>query len=235
MQSVAETLHKFPSTPHLAWLGGRNVRDDKVLTPSELQAILSGPLIVEEKMDGANLGLSLGAKGELRFQNRGNWLEGKLTGQWERLRSWAAEHEVALRSVLPENHVLFGEWCYATHSIHYDRLPDWFLAFDVFDVGVGRFWSVARRNALATATQIATVPIISNGVFTQSDIIGMLDSPAAYATGSREGLYLRREEDEWLLNRAKIVRAEFTQTMAGHWSKKRIIPNRIYSAPVSSR
>jgi len=28
--------------------------------------------------------------------------------------------------------ILYGEWCYAKHSIHYTMLPDYFIAFDIF-------------------------------------------------------------------------------------------------------
>jgi hypothetical protein len=109
--AMSDVLHKFPSTPHLLWLGKNPVRDDKVMTREEAVEFLSHPIVVEEKVDGANLGISVGTDGGLRFQNRGNWLAGKLTGQWERLRGWAARHETEIREVLPSSHVLFGEWC----------------------------------------------------------------------------------------------------------------------------
>ncbi|HMM73809.1 MAG TPA: RNA ligase family protein, partial [Rhodocyclaceae bacterium] len=62
---------RFPHTPHLAWLGPDAPRDDKVLAPAEARALLSGEVVVEEKLDGANLGLSLAPDGSLRAQNRG--------------------------------------------------------------------------------------------------------------------------------------------------------------------
>jgi hypothetical protein len=33
----------------------------------------------------------------------------------------------------PGRHILFGEWCRAQHSVFYSRLPDYFLAFDIWD------------------------------------------------------------------------------------------------------
>jgi hypothetical protein len=30
--------------------------------------------------------------------------------------------------------ILFGEWVYAKHSIHYSKLPAYFIAFDIFDL-----------------------------------------------------------------------------------------------------
>ena len=65
---------RFPHTPHLAWLGAGVPRDDKVLSPEEANKILAGSIVVEEKLDGANLGLSIGPDGQLRAQNRGQYL-----------------------------------------------------------------------------------------------------------------------------------------------------------------
>ena len=62
---------RFPHTPHLAWLGAGSPRDDKVLSAAQAQALLAGEVVVEEKLDGANLGFSLATDGELRAQNRG--------------------------------------------------------------------------------------------------------------------------------------------------------------------
>ena len=63
---------RFPRTPHLAWLGDALPRDDKLLSASEARALLAEDVAVEEKLDGANLGISVGADGKLRAQNRGN-------------------------------------------------------------------------------------------------------------------------------------------------------------------
>jgi len=232
---MSEDLRKFPSTPHLAWLGRESVRDDKVLSPVEAKLFLAAPVVIEEKVDGANLGISFTTSGSVRFQNRGHWLRGQLSGQWERLRGWAAAHGLALREVLPADHVLFGEWCYAKHSIPYDCLPDWFLAFDVYDCHAGRFWSSARRNALAGAAGIATVPEIARGVFPLSDLQTMLDERSAVGHVPREGLYLRYEDADWLLARAKLVRAAFTQAISEHWTRRGMIRNCQESAVTESR
>jgi hypothetical protein len=54
-------FYRFPHTPHLSWLGEGTPRDDKVLPPTEAKALLAGEVVVEEKRDGANPGLSLGS------------------------------------------------------------------------------------------------------------------------------------------------------------------------------
>jgi hypothetical protein len=225
-------LHKFPSTPHIAWLGHHSVRDDKVMSPREVAEMLASEVTLEEKIDGANLGISFDEKGEIHFQNRGNWLQGKLTGQWERLRGWAALHEQSLREHLPLGLVLFGEWCYAIHSVRYDRLPDWFVAFDIYDSFEKRFWSTARRNDLLSRIGLSAVPQLAQGRFRIEELIRMLDAPSAFCSSSlREGIYMRQENEDWLIHRAKLVRPEFVQHIGEHWSKSIIQVNSVKLFP----
>ena len=140
---------RFPHTPHLAWLGSGTPRDDKVLSPAEAQTLLAEAVVIEEKLDGANLGLSISPDGTLWAQNRGQYLIAPYAGQFEHLGHWIDAREDALFDALGENLILFGEWCAARHSVAYDHLPDWFLVFDVYDRSVCCFWSTARRDALA--------------------------------------------------------------------------------------
>lgn len=190
------------------------------MTPVGQEAFLSsGDLVIEEKVDGANLGLSFNSNGHLRAQNRGNFLEGRLSGQWEGLRGWLAEHEVSLKKQLPTEAVLYGEWCYARHSTAYTRLPDWFLGFDVLDAKNDLFWSTRRRDALLAATGLHAIHSVARGRFTQQELKAMLAEPSAYCDAPLEGLYLRLEDDRWLLQRAKLVRPEFVQVIGEHWSR----------------
>jgi ATP-dependent RNA circularization protein (DNA/RNA ligase family) len=223
-------LRKFPKTPHVLWLSRQAARGDKVMTPTEAQAFISsGKVLVEEKVDGANLGLSFDEAGRLRAQNRGNFLEGKLRGQWHGLCGWLAQYEPKLRKHLPSGAVLYGEWCYAQHSMAYTRLPDWFLGFDVLDAS-DRFWSTRRRDALFAAAGLAPIRCMARRRFTLHELRAMLSEPSAYGNGPVEGIYLRREDDGWLLQRAKLVRPEFVQAIGEHWSRRPLHVNQLLSA-----
>lgn len=133
---------RFPHTPHLAWLGREAPRDDKVLSSHDALRLLEGDVIVEEKLDGANIGISCHANGELRAQNRGQYLDLPTSGQFSRLHDWIYTHTTEIQKVLTPDLILFGEWCSARHSITYDKLPGWFLLFDVYDKSACMFWSV---------------------------------------------------------------------------------------------
>lgn len=219
---------RFPHTPHIAWLGQGMPRDDKVLAPHEVNELLSGDVLVEEKVDGANLGISLGPEGQLRAQNRGQYLIAPYTGQFSRLTSWLGQHQLALRDALSRDWILFGEWCAAKHSLDYDHLPDWFVLFDVYDRAAGKFWSSERRDALAASLGFAVVPALYRGPATLDSLIELLrNSTSRYRNGPPEGLVIRRQSQHWCEARAKLVRAEFTQTISEHWRGRTIEWNSI--------
>lgn len=217
---------KFPTTPHLLWLGATAARADKVLTRDEAESFLRHSLIVEEKVDGANLGLSFDSHGNLLAQNRGNYLERGTKDQFAPLWAWLSERETRLFDALEDRLMLFGEWCHAGHSIHYTRLPDWFLAFDVFDKQEQRFLSSVRRDAIIQKLKLHTVPTISTGRFSLVDIPRLIGQSALY-DGPMEGIYLRHEDTAWLIQRAKVVRAEFVQQISEHWLNRPLIANHL--------
>lgn len=217
---------KYPSTPHLAVLGENDVRSDKVFSPAEREEFLRHEVIVEEKIDGANLGISFDSQGALRAQNRGSYLELPGTGQWRLLGDWLEPRMELLFECLSDRYILFGEWCYARHTVAYDLLPDWFLGFDIFDKQAQRFISTERRDALFEQLGIAKVPRIARGTFSLADLCRMLGrSKCGHELA--EGLYLRRDQGDWLVSRAKLVRPEFIQTIEEHWSRSGIRPNRL--------
>ncbi|MCC6646470.1 MAG: RNA ligase family protein [Polyangiaceae bacterium] len=218
---------RFPHTPHIAWLGAGAPREDKVLSPDEARLLLSGDVVVEEKIDGANLGFSLDDDGELRAQNRGKYLElDRLDGQWRPLGRWLAERRLSLADALFPDLMLFGEWCYAVHSVRYTRLPDWFVAFDVYDRARGEFWSARRRDELARRLGVEVVPPLGRGHYSEDGLRQLLGA-SRLTDAPAEGLYVRREDGDRLVSRAKLVRAEFVQAIDEHWSRRALEPNQL--------
>lgn len=227
---------RFPNTPHLLWLGKGQPRDDKILSDEEVAALLRDEVLIEEKLDGANLGISLDEQGELRAQNRGQYLPQPFSGQFSRLNSWLGQHGESLRQILTPELILFGEWCAARHSLDHDKLPDWFLLFDVYDCGAGKFWSLARRNQLAQELDISTVPLLKRAKVTRDQLIRLLDDTRSrYRSGKVEGIVIRCDSPLWCENRAKLVNREFVQTIADHWRSRTIEWNLVNTRSVKCR
>jgi RNA ligase len=223
---------KFPHTPHLAWLSPGQSRSDKVLAPAEATQFLNGDVVVEEKVDGANVGFSV-LNGSVVVQSRGEYIRRPAHSQFSPLWPWLAHREAALTEALDNDLVLFGEWCYAVHSVRYNSLPDWFLGFDVYDRRVRRFWSAARRNELLQRIGLLSVPELGRGHYRIRELKLLLSGEPSRFGGPIEGLYLRQENDGWLDHRAKLVRAEFVQAVGEHWSNRPIEKNHLRSHSIS--
>ena len=184
-------------------------------------------MVVEEKVDGANVGLAVGPAGELVTWNRNTIVSARnhAPPQFEALWPWLARRRDRLCDTLGSELVIFGEWCFAVHSVHYARLPDWWLLFDVWDRQHGHFWSTTRRDALAIELGMHTVPVVARGRLGFDDLKKLLEQPSRVGGTSVEGLYVRADDGPALRARAKLVRREFTQAIDAHWSRQRLRKN----------
>lgn len=230
-ETFVTDFFKFPSTPHISWLGKATApREDKMLTTAQMDDLLSGEVTVEEKVDGANIGITIGPHNKVQVQNRGQYLTEPYIGQFSRLNFWIKKHSISLSSHLPSNLIIFGEWCAAKHSISYQLLPDFFLLFDVYDKTEERFWSTLKRNQLASKIGLATVPTIATfqqvALYQLEELVNKV--PSRFRNGQpMEGIVVRKDSSEWCESRAKLVRAGFTQSINIHWSKRAIEWNKI--------
>jgi hypothetical protein len=226
--ATPDAFFKFPRTPHLWWPLSRPPKDDRVLGAADVEEFLSGDVVVEEKVDGANIGLSLDENGAIGVQNRGSWIGRGAHSQFQPIWSWIAQRQPALANAVQNDRILFGEWCFAVHSVRYDRLPDWFLGFDIYDRTARRFWSTARRNTLLERAGISRAPTLYSGRIALPDLKRILKSEhSRVGTGPLEGLYIRREGPEWLEARAKLVRPEFLTAIDEHWSGRPLETNQL--------
>jgi ATP-dependent RNA circularization protein (DNA/RNA ligase family) len=219
---------KFPRTPHLFSLSSKPLRGDHILSNSEAVSFLEGDLVIEEKVDGANVGISFSPELTILVQNRGAYIGRPAPAQFQSLHSWLESRSDQLLRALGRDFILFGEWCYAVHSIRYDNLPDWFIGFDIYDRANRKFFSADRRDRILGEFHIVTAPRVAAGHFSMGAVKKLVEKiPSAFGPPSVEGLYFRREFDGWLEQRAKCVRPEFMHTISDHWSSRPLSRNRI--------
>ena len=236
---------RYPRTIHLE--GSRLQSGDSDHDQTPLVALLdpSGRtrVVIEEKLDAANCGISFSGAGELLLQSRGHYLMGGFgERQFNSLKVWARAHESALLDLLEDRYVLYGEWMAAKHSVFYDALPHLMLEFDVFDRQTNSFMSTPRRHAFLQGSPVMSVPVLYEGeMVTDSKWLWSLLRPSLARTADwrtsfeqavgregldlemawrqtdksehAEGLYVKVEDDERVLARYKLVRATFTQTI----------------------
>jgi hypothetical protein len=230
-------LLKFPRTPHLE--GSRRQPGDEDLDCISFQEIAGRPLVITEKVDGANCGIRFTADGRLLLQSRGHYLTGgERERQFHLLKAWASRYAGELWEILTDRYLLYGEWLYAKHTIYYAELPHYFLEFDLYDTEASAFLDTRRRRAiLDPAPFLASVPVLHEGIApTVSSILDRIGpSPLIGSdaltrlreqcreqgvdaervlresdpSGLMEGLYIKVEEGGIVAARCKYVRPGF--------------------------
>lgn len=216
-------ITKFPRTTHLINLGASTL-DDLVKEDWKGE---TGQIVIEEKIDGANMGFSLDFEKNIQVQNRSHYVNYTDHAQFKPLKAWLEKHAETLTRLLdldhkfPERYVLYGEWVVAKHSIPYTSLPDYFMAFDFFDRLTKTFVSRELLERMLAGSGIQQVPLIlSTDRITLNELLAFMKRKSSFYDGLIEGVYVRFEDEERKItkDRGKVVRSDF---IAGdkHWGK----------------
>jgi ATP-dependent RNA circularization protein (DNA/RNA ligase family) len=233
-------LYKYPRTHHLE--GSRLQAGDEDIDAVSFKEIAGRFTVVEEKLDGANSGISFSETGELLLQSRGHFLDGGgPERQFALFKTWANAHKQALWKLLGTRYVLYGEWLYAKHTVFYDALPHYFFEFDILDTEDGSFLSTARREEILAGSPVVSVPVLWSGAVKSLKHLQSLIAPSLYKSAEwrerlrqvtqergqnvelvqmqtdssdlAEGLYIKVEEDGRVVGRYKFIRASFLQSV----------------------
>jgi hypothetical protein len=159
--------------------------------------------------------------------------------QYDLFKQWTMGKRSVLEIMLGDRYILFGEWLYARHSVHYRRLPHFFFEFDIYDKQDETFLDLASRLDLLQGTGIRTVPVIFRGKATAEQLQTLI-GPSAFDSAFEnphtkrtdnlmEGLYLRTEAEGKVTGRAKLVRPEFVEKVkqSEHWQHQVMVPNHL--------
>ena len=238
MGASRDDFVKYPRTPHL--FGSRGTADDKHLGQRESTNFIADPsLIVEEKLDGTNVGIHFTTVGRMVLQCRGHEITAGMHPQYDLFKQWVMGTRPILEIMLEDRYILFGEWLYARHSVHYRALPHYFFEFDIYDKAEEAFLDLGARLARLEGTGIHTVPVIHRGAIAPDGLRALIvpsqydsafENPLTGHTDAlMEGLYLRTEAEGRVTARAKLVRPEFVEKVkqSEHWQHQAVVPNRL--------
>ncbi|CAB3819894.1 RNA ligase family protein [Achromobacter sp. CF-sbj1-Ac2-l] len=234
-------LFRYPRTPHLE--GSRLQEGDHGHDHVPYRDLRGLRLVVEEKLDGANTGISFSPAGDLLLQSRGHYLVGGgRERQFNFIKAWAQAHAGWLLQRLEDRYVMYGETLSKKHSVFYDALPHHFFEFDVLDRRTGQFLSTEARRELLAGGPVLSVPVLYDGLAPArlADLKALLRPSLAKTARWRdafeatvrregldlalawrqcdksdlsEGLYIKVEADGRTLGRYKWVRADFIQAI----------------------
>lgn len=240
MGASRDDFVKYPRTPHL--FGSRGTDDDKHLSPRESTDFISDPsLVVEEKLDGTNVGIHFTTAGRLVLQCRGHEITSGMHAQYDLFKQWTTGKRPVLEQMLEDRFILFGEWLYARHSVHYRGLPHYFFEFDIYDKHEGVFLDLETRLLKLEGTGVLTVPVVHRGAASVDELLALIgpsrfdsafENPLTGRTDNiMEGVYLRTEDAGKVSGRAKLVRPEFVERVkqSEHWQHTAMVPNLLTS------
>ena len=185
-----ERIYKYPRTRHIE--GSRKQSGDEDLKSVAFDEVRGRYLVLEEKVDGANCGISFGADGRMYLQSRGHFLNGGYgERQFDLFKMWAGCFEERLRQLLGKRYIMYGEWLYAKHTVFYDSLPHYFMEFDIFDKEEEKFFSTRkRREFLREASFISSVRVLDRGYYNSSEEIANWVGASLFISEEREQNFL---------------------------------------------
>ena len=208
-----KTFHVFPVT------------SKHNLDKTQLKRLLSGSVVIEEKMDGSNVGIIRHAKG-FSLQKRNSLVGTSVHAQFDFFHNWANGAARERIMSVPSGTLIYGELLYATHHIYYNNLPEEFL---VFDVRQGKKWmKYDERKEFCERHRFFMVPLVNRGNFTKDDLREIVPEHSAHGDIC-EGVVVKRYAKHGYF-RGKIVKPGFIKTLDEddeHWSRKEVRRNKV--------
>ena len=222
--------------------------------------MLGRHIVIEEKLDGSNVGIKIRQSKVVPQSRGHELTRGGSREQhFDLFKTWCAVHQEMLIDLLGERYILFGEWMLAKHTIYYDKLPHYFQEFDVYDTHTEQFLSTKARRNMLSRLPICSVPVLYEGTAPKrlKDVLQWIQSSLAKSAQWRqaldeeikrthvnpertwqetlqdefsEGLYIKIEDDQHVLERLKWVRPDFLQSLqeqTTHWAERRVIHNQL--------
>lgn len=212
---------KYNRTLHLPWSPGAT-NDDKMA--KDVTTLLRRKLIITEKVDGSNT--SLEEDGCFARTHAGP----PTHASFDNLKALHA----SVKNSIPPKYQLFGEWCYALHSIPYDKLPSYFLIFGVRELYENSWETWEMVKLWAKEIGVTTVPELWSGfIKTEKELQQIVEDLARAPSrlGSiREGIVVRVADsfldEDFSKYVMKWVRPNHVQT-SEHWKAQEIIRNQL--------
>ena len=201
---------KYPRTPHLSWSPGATSDD---VHHVNLQQFIGRQVVVTEKMDGENTTLY-----------RDDMHARSIDGRYHPSRAWVKALQANIGYQIPHGWRICGENLYAQHSIAYNELASYFLAFSVWDDN-NNCLSWADTQVFLTSLGLSSPKVIYQGQWCEKTIRNIeLD------LSKQEGYVVRLADTfnyrDFKSSVAKWVRPNHV-TSDKHWMHQQIIANKL--------
>lgn len=207
--------YRYPKTLHLPYSRGRT-SGDKVLRSTA-------------HFEGKEVVGTLKVDGECSSLYTDGFHARSPDGRSHPSRDWLKAYHATFAHDIPEGWRICGENLFARHSIAYNDLPSYFMAFSVWDE-TNRALSWDETQEMLALLGVQSVPVLYRGIYDEALLKNMCEK---LDTTKNEGVVVRlasafRYED-FQQSVAKWVRANHVQTDE-HWMHAEIVANKLASA-----
>ncbi len=206
---------KYPRTPHLPGSPAYSSDDELMIDLKHIYEENKN-IVITEKMDGENTSLY---RDGVHFRTINQ-------SQKHPSRDWLRNYWSGFAHEIPEGYRICGENLYAQHSIAYEDLPSYFLAFNVWNEGVCLNWD--KTLDFLSNLNIPTVPILYRGKFDWRIITNIANG---LDLKKQEGFVLRMEGefmyDDFSSYVAKWVRKNHVEEDKTHWFFSTVMKNKL--------
>jgi hypothetical protein len=188
----------------------------------QFEKFLNTEIVITEKLDGSNICLT---NDSVFSRSHSSPATHKSFDPLKKMHSY-------MRYEIPDGISIFGEWCYALHSIEYRMLQNYLNIFGVRDDNTGEWVDWDEVELWAEMLGVVTVPVILRGVISNKDdlrdlIVDLSNLSSVYGP-EREGVVIRTvapptvNEVNQLEGLGKWVRENHVQTDE-HWKSKPVV------------
>ena len=210
---------KYPHTPYFEFSPSVDAKDTRRDGYFNVANFLNVSIIITEKMDGSNCSLT-----NKKVAARNGFDAPHIS--FDYIKSMHSQ----VSEKIPEDIVVFGEWLYAKHSIHYKELSGYFQVFAVYQNGHWLSWDDVEK----VSGEIGFPVVSHSSPVTFHDTKELIGYITRYSenviTHGGEGTVTRiaGSFSEFKNSVAKYVRKNHVQT-SSHWSKQKLIKNLLCS------
>jgi atypical dual specificity phosphatase len=225
-------LPEFPRTPHIPHkVNGDD--SDLITGHEEFFEAMKSRACIEEKIDGASCGMALFEDHPLirnrdHILRKGYFKKGSAAKeQFGSVFSWFYEHKgqfLKLKECGPYS--VYGEWCVARHGIFYNRLPQWFIAYDIYDHDQKVWLQSDLTRAVLTVCGFSMPHLFESGYCfrtTYDQLELWANEQSRWSLEKGEGIYVKIYDDKQVTARYKMVRESFVR--GAYWNPKVVTKN----------
>lgn len=226
-------LPHYPKTNHLAFSKEKEVLD--IDDKKSFLHLENKKIVIEEKVDAQAIGIFFNdGLLYLLFRSQYYCPEKNITlpKELHNCYQYFKDNEELFFEILLENKIMYGEWMEYTHTINYDKLPSYFLEYDIYCKEKGFFLSTNKRKELLNSyKEIQSIYVHEElNPFNYEKFKDLINTNklSQYANNLlHEGFYIKVENNEQVLERFKWIEPKFFNDVIAskHWREKSLKRN----------